>query len=105
MSLRLVIGNKNLSSWSLRPWLLLKQFGVPFEEERLPLDTPEFYARIAAYSPSGRVPVLRHGELSAAPNQSLSAGIPASSYTPEEARSLIDTRPMRSSSMFTPHRG
>jgi glutathione S-transferase len=63
MALTLVIGNKNLSSWSLRPWLLLKQFGVPFHEERLPLDTPEFYARIAAYSPTGRVPVLRHAGL------------------------------------------
>ena len=37
--LTLVIGNKNYSSWSLRPWLLLTHFGVPFEEVRLPLDT------------------------------------------------------------------
>ena len=38
----LVIGNKNYSSWSLRPWLLLRQHGVMFDEMRLPLDTPEF---------------------------------------------------------------
>jgi glutathione S-transferase len=59
----LVIGNKNYSSWSLRPWLLLRQAGIDFEELRLPLDTPEFGERIAAHSPSGRVPVLRDGEL------------------------------------------
>src|SRR5262245_24923767 len=59
----LVIGNKNYSSWSLRPWLLLRQAGVDFEELRLPLDTPEFAARIAVHSPSRRVPVLRDGDL------------------------------------------
>jgi glutathione S-transferase len=59
----LVIGNKNYSSWSLRPWLLLRHHGVDFDEVRLPLDTPEFYAAIGNYSPTGRVPVLREGEL------------------------------------------
>jgi glutathione S-transferase len=59
----LIIGSKNYSSWSLRPWLLLRQFGVDFDEIKLPLDTPEFYARILDYSPSGRVPALRHGDV------------------------------------------
>lgn len=59
----LVIGNKNYSSWSLRPWLLLKQLGVDFTEVRLPLDTPQFASEIGRWSPSGRVPVLHHGEL------------------------------------------
>lgn len=59
----LIIGDKNLSSWSLRPWLLLRQFGVAFDELRLPLDTPEFFARIGAYSPTARVPVLQHDGL------------------------------------------
>ncbi len=58
----LVIGNKNYSSWSLRPWLLMRHFGVPFEEVRLPLDTPEFHRRIGDYSPTARVPVLRDGD-------------------------------------------
>ena len=58
----LVIGSKNYSSWSLRAWLLLRQFAVPFDEIKLPLDTPEFYARIGGYSPAGRVPVLLDGE-------------------------------------------
>ena len=60
--LRLVIGNKNYSSWSLRPWLLLRHFAVPFEEVRLPLDTPEFQRRIPGYSPTGRGPVLHDGD-------------------------------------------
>lgn len=58
MSLTLVIGNKNYSSWSLRPWLLLKQFRVAFAEIKLPLDTPEFHVQLKQYSPAGRVPVL-----------------------------------------------
>ena len=58
----LVIGNKNYSSWSLRPWLLLRQFDIAFDEVRLPLDTPEFHRRIGDYSPTARVPVLRIGD-------------------------------------------
>jgi glutathione S-transferase len=58
---RLAIGNRNYSSWSLRPWLLLRHFGVGFDEDVLPLDTPEFGPRIAAYGAAGRVPVLVDG--------------------------------------------
>jgi glutathione S-transferase len=61
MSPTLVVGNRNYSSWSLRPWLLLRHFGVAFAEEVLPLDTPEFAGRIAAFSGAGRVPVLVDG--------------------------------------------
>jgi glutathione S-transferase len=61
--LTLVIGNKNLSSWSLRPWLVLKHFGLPFEEVKLPLDTPAFHRDIVKYSPTRRVPLLIEGEL------------------------------------------
>ena len=59
----LVIGNKNYSSWSLRPWLLLRQLGLPFTEERIALDQPDTRARILARSPAGRVPVLVEGGL------------------------------------------
>lgn len=62
MTLELVIGNKNYSSWSLRPWLLMRHFRLPFTEIQLPLDTPEFYRRIGDYSPTARVPVLRDGD-------------------------------------------
>lgn len=61
--LTLVIGNKELSSWSLRPWLVLRHYGVPFGEIKLPLDTPEFFARIVQYSGAQRVPVLIDGDL------------------------------------------
>ncbi len=58
MALKLVIGNKNYSSWSLRAWLLLSEAGIAFEEIRIPLDTPEFGDAIRRYSPAGCVPVL-----------------------------------------------
>jgi glutathione S-transferase len=54
----LVIGNRNYSSWSLRPWLVLTHFGIDFDEERISLDEPETEARIRERSPSGRVPAL-----------------------------------------------
>jgi glutathione S-transferase len=60
---KLVIGNKNYSSWSLRPWLMLKHAGAPFEEELIPLEQPDTAARIAQVSPAGRVPVLIDGAL------------------------------------------
>jgi glutathione S-transferase len=56
--LELLIGNKNYSSWSLRGWLPLAHFGIPFRETRLTMFTPEFRAAVAAVSPAGRVPVL-----------------------------------------------
>ena len=61
--LTLVIGDKNLSSWSLRPWLLLKHLGIAFREIKLTLDTPEFKSQIRQYSSALYVPVLIEGEL------------------------------------------
>jgi glutathione S-transferase len=61
--LTLVTGDRQLSSWSLRPWMLLKHLGLPFEEIRLRLDTPDFERRIGDYSPNRRVPVLLDGSL------------------------------------------
>src|SRR5262245_58769305 len=62
--LTLAIGNKNYSSWSLRPWLLLAHSGLEFEELRLPLRSADFAERIRPFSPAGKVPALRHGALS-----------------------------------------
>ncbi len=59
--LQLVIGNKNYSSWSLRPWMALTMAGIPFRETVIPLDTPDTARLIAEHSAAGRVPVLHHG--------------------------------------------
>ncbi len=56
--LTLVIGNRNLSSWSLRPWLVAKQSGLPFKEIVVRLDQPDSATRIRHHSPSGKVPCL-----------------------------------------------
>jgi glutathione S-transferase len=60
---RLVIGNKNWSSWSLRPWLAMRRTGVPFEEINVRLRQADSKAAIAKYSPSGMVPLLLDGDL------------------------------------------
>lgn len=60
---RLVIGNKNTSSWSLRPWLLMKHFGLPFEEVHVNLRAPDRREQILKHSPAGKVPVLWDGDL------------------------------------------
>jgi glutathione S-transferase len=61
--LTLYIGNKNYSSWSLRPWLALKQAGIAFDEVVVPLYRPQSKAAILAFSPSGKVPALKRGAL------------------------------------------
>lgn len=61
--LTLVIGNKNFSSWSLRPWLLLKMLSIDFDEVRIALFTADSKAAISQHSPSGKVPVLKHGNV------------------------------------------
>lgn len=62
MALTLVIGNKNYSSWSLRPWIAMKVAHIPFEEVLIPLYEPGSAEKIAKYSPAGKVPVLLDGE-------------------------------------------
>lgn len=61
--LRLAIANKLYSSWSLRPWLLMRAFGIPFEETVIPLREADSKARILEQSPSGKVPVLIDGDV------------------------------------------
>ena len=55
----LFIGDKNLSSWSLRPWIAMKHCGIPFAEERIRLRQPESRTAILRHSPSGKVPALK----------------------------------------------
>ena len=65
--LTLYIGNKNYSSWSMRPWVLLKQEGIPFEEAMVRFDSfasdSQFKQRLAALTPVGKVPVLVDGDV------------------------------------------
>src|SRR5438067_9618182 len=61
--LTLVIGNKNYSSWSMRPWVAAVAAGIPFTEVRVLLDQPDTATNIAHYSAAGRVPVLVAGEM------------------------------------------
>jgi glutathione S-transferase len=61
--LNLIIGNKNYSSWSLRPWLAMTMAGLDFDETTILLDTPATKKQIAEHSKAGRVPILRHGKV------------------------------------------
>jgi len=62
MSLTLVIGNKNYSSWSFRPWIAMKVADIPFEERVIPLNEPGSREEILRYSSAGKVPVLLNGD-------------------------------------------
>jgi glutathione S-transferase len=61
MPLKLIIANKAYSSWSLRPWILLAHFHIPFEEVVIPMDRPDTRARMLEHSPTGKMPALRDG--------------------------------------------
>ncbi|WDE01843.1 glutathione S-transferase family protein [Thalassomonas actiniarum] len=61
--MKLVIGNKNYSSWSLRPWLLLQHFQQPFEEQQIHLGAADIRAQMAPFCPNYKVPVLLDGSL------------------------------------------
>lgn len=63
MDLELVIGNKNYSSWSLRPWLFLSYHAIPIKETRIPLYALGSKERIASYSKAGMVPILIDGDV------------------------------------------
>ena len=60
--LHLIIANKAYSSWSLRPWIALKAQNVPFRETVICLDQPDTSEKIKAFSPTGKVPALQHGD-------------------------------------------
>ncbi|MCI0529528.1 MAG: glutathione S-transferase N-terminal domain-containing protein, partial [Nitrospira sp.] len=86
--LTLVIGNKNYSSWSLRPWILIKQANIAFQEVMIPIRTPESGKAILRYSPGGRVPVLLDGDLtvweSIAICEYLAEKFPSARFWPED---------------------
>lgn len=63
MALKLILGNKNYSSWSLRPWIAMRHAGLTFEEEVIPLYEPGSREKILHYSPAGKVPILVDGDM------------------------------------------
>ena len=85
----LVVGNRNYSSWSLRAYMALAHVGVPFDEIVIPLDQPATRATILKHSPSGMLPVLKHGEItvwdSLAIGEYLAETFPAARLWPADA--------------------
>jgi len=92
----LVIGDKNFSSWSLRPWIALKYFGIAFAEERVRLRQPESKAAILRHSPSGKVPALKYGGRviwdSLAILEYLAEKYPEKSLWPKDANARTEAR-------------
>ncbi|MEQ6291446.1 glutathione S-transferase family protein [Vogesella sp. GCM10023246] len=94
--LTLVIGNKNFSSWSLRPWLLLKHIGEPFREQHIRLYMPDTQQHLLAANPAGKVPVLFHDNLrvhdSLAICEYLNELFPASKLWPDDVAERAEAR-------------
>jgi len=63
MALKLIVGNKNYSSWSFRPWIAMKVAGIPFEEEVISLNAEDFKQRVSKISGTGKVPALADGNV------------------------------------------
>ena len=64
MALTLVLANKAYSSWSMRPWMVLKHFDIPFDEIVIPMNQPETHAEMLKHAPSGKCPSLHDGTIS-----------------------------------------
>ena len=100
MSLHLVIGNKNYSSWSFRPWLAMKVAGIPFDEAVISLDAADFKTRLISLADSGRVPVLSDSEVrvweSLAILEYLAEKIPAAGLWPQQPAARAHARAIAS---------
>jgi len=102
--MQLVIGNKNYSSWSMRPWIAMKALGIPFEEILIPfgspLGNPDFKARLAAYTPAGLVPVLVDGDIhvweTLAIMEYLAEKFPGKQLWPADAKARAQARALAS---------
>jgi len=98
--MQLVIGNKNYSSWSMRPWVLLKQAGIEFEERKIRFDafTPDstFKTELARLTPAGHVPVLIDGDLTVwdtlAIAEYVAEKFPAKQLWPKDAKARARAR-------------
>jgi glutathione S-transferase len=100
MALHLIIGNKNYSSWSFRPWVGMKTAGIAFEETVISLEAKDFKARVTALSGAGKVPVLLDGDLrvweSLAILEYLAEKFPAAHLWPENAAARAHARAVAS---------
>jgi glutathione S-transferase len=96
MSLHLLIGNKNYSSWSFRPWLAMKVAGIAFDETVISLDAADFKTRVMALGSPGRVPVLSDGDVrvweSLAILEYLAEKFPAAGLWPEQPAARAHAR-------------
>jgi glutathione S-transferase len=100
MALQLIIGNKNYSSWSFRPWLAMRVAGIAFEETVISLEAADFKTRVKAASSAGRVPVLVDGGVvvweSLAILEYLAGIFPAAGLWPVEASARAHARAIAS---------
>ena len=100
MAPHLIIGNKNYSSWSLRPWIAMKATGIAFEETVISLEAKDFKARILDLSGAGKVPVLLDGDIrvweSLAILEYLAENFPAARLWPEGAAARAQARAVAS---------
>jgi glutathione S-transferase len=96
MALLLLIGNKNYSSWSLRPWIAMKVAGIAFAEQVISLDATDFQERVRKISAAGKVPALADGETqvweSLAILEYLAEKFPAAGLWPAESRARAHAR-------------
>jgi len=96
MGLHLVIGNKNYSSWSMRPWIAMKVKNLPFEETVISLNAADFKPRLAKISGTGKVPVLVDGDVhvweSLAILEYLAERFPAAALWPKDAAARAHAR-------------
>lgn len=94
--LTIILGTKNLSSWSLRPWLVLRHIGVPFREVVIALDQPETAEQIREHTSAGKVPVLIDGDLtvwdSLAIVEYLAERFPDAGIWPEDSAERAEAR-------------
>ncbi|MGA8320279.1 MAG: glutathione S-transferase family protein [Xanthobacteraceae bacterium] len=100
MALHLIIGNKNYSSWSFRPWIGMKAAGIAFEETAISLEAKDFKARVTAVSGAGKVPVPRDGDVrvweSLAIIEYLAEKFPAAGLWPEHPAARAEARAVAS---------
>ncbi len=110
MTLHLIIGNKNYSSWSFRPWLALKVAGIPFEETVIPIYEPGSKEKFLARSPAGKVPILQDGAVTVwetlAILEYIAEKFPAAALWPAETAARAHARAIASEmhAGFTPLR-